>query len=58
MQIGTRGQAIDMKLKEFLSPYRTPKGGVSGWTVKNLRGDVKVKMPDNLYRPDKESHSE
>lgn len=46
-----------MKLKEFLSPYRTPKGGVSGWTVKNLREDIKVKMPDNLYRPDKESHS-
>ncbi len=47
-----------MKLKEFLSLFRTPEGGVSGWTVKNIREDIKVKMPDNLYRPDEESHSE
>ncbi len=47
-----------MKIKEFLSLFRTPEGDVSGWNIKNIREDVKVKMPDNLYRPDKESHSE
>ena len=47
-----------MKLKEFISLFRTPEGDVSGWNIKNIREDVRVKMPDNLYRPDEESRSE
>lgn len=36
-----------MKLKEFLSLFRTMEGGVSSLNIKNLRDDVKVHVCSN-----------
>ena len=45
-----------MKLKEFLSLFRTMEDGISSLNIKNLRDDVKVHVcsNSNLASSDKE----
>ncbi len=49
-----------MKLKEFLSLFRTMPGGVSSLNIKNLRDDVKVHVcsdPNSTPSDKEESRS-